>query len=285
MAPKQAAMQRPSAIPFSSFQVAISSSPIYRWISPRAATIGCVRSSMKRLTRRWKASGPSRSANPVDPSMSMRRNTRFETRRVVAAGDEIDEHVLTKQTVHVEDEDEHERGRERKQHVSALDAVLAGRGKESDPKFEADQDDAEVDERLHHHMRRKGRAAKWGADWAVHHERIERRQNTSNQRAGQRAPREARECERRPTSLPDAPFSIGRAQGRREPRRPEDVPERLRKSKERHCPAVALLLYDPSLADNRESVGDGSRLPPSGGLLANLHARKRSRSMPAAAKT
>ena len=58
-------------------------------------------------------------------------HARFHARRIIAAGDEIDEHVLAKQTVHVEDEDEHERGREREQHVAALDAVLAGRGKET----------------------------------------------------------------------------------------------------------------------------------------------------------
>ena len=38
--------------PSSSVHVAISSSPIYRWISPRAATIGSVRSRTKRLRRR-----------------------------------------------------------------------------------------------------------------------------------------------------------------------------------------------------------------------------------------
>src|ERR1700722_1485373 len=226
MAPKQAAMQRPSAIPFSSFQVAISSSPIYRWISPRAATIGCVRSSMKRLTRRWKASGPSRSANPVDPSMSMRRNTRFETRRVVAAGDEIDEHVLTKQTVHVEDEDEHERGREREQNVSPFAAVLAARGKEIVAKPESEQDDAEIDDGLYRNMHREGRAAKRSAQRRIQDESIECGQDGADHGSRHRAPRNVIDVERLSAALPDLHLRIGRPDPRGADGRPGNNPER-----------------------------------------------------------
>ena len=80
--------------------------------------------------------------------MSRNRNTRDSSRgRIIAAGDEVEEHVLAEQGVHIEDEDEHKRGGEREQHVSALDAALAGRRKESAAKFETEQDDAEVDAR------------------------------------------------------------------------------------------------------------------------------------------
>ena len=56
-------------------------------------------------------------------------------------------------------------------------------------RWEAEHDDAEVDEGLYHHMRRKGRSAKRGAQGRVQHERIERRQNACNQAAGQSAAR------------------------------------------------------------------------------------------------
>ena len=213
--------------------------------------------------------GQSRRPSHVD----QQKHARFHAWRIIAAGDEIDEHVLAKQTVHVEDEDEHERSGERKQHVAALNAVLAGRWKERAAQLEAEQDDAEVDDGLDHHMRRKGRPAKRGAQGPVHNKRIECRQDAANQRAGQRAAREARKRERRPASLPDAPFSIGGAQRGRERGRPEDVPERLLQSREHHDLAVALLLYDPSL-----TRGDSGRFP-------NLYGRNKPSSMPAAAKT
>ena len=42
---------------------------------------------------------------------------RFDPRPVIAAGDEVEQHVLPEQAVHVEHEDEDERDREREQHV------------------------------------------------------------------------------------------------------------------------------------------------------------------------
>ena len=73
----------------------------------------------------------------------------------------------------------------------------------------------------------------------------------------------------------DGPGTRLKLRRRCERSRPEDVPVRARQSGERHRRAVASLRGDPSLADIRDG-GSG---------VFDLHARKRSRSMPAAAKT
>jgi hypothetical protein len=62
---------------------------------------------------------------------------------------------------------------------------------------------------------------------------------------------------------------IGCAQRRCDRGRPENMPERLRESKERHCPAVAILRDRASLAD----IHEGAR------RASNLHARRKSGSV------
>ncbi len=171
----------------------------------------------------------------------MNRNTRdFEPGRVIAPGDEVDEHVLPQQAVHVEHKGEHERGGERDQHVRPFNAFLAGRREHPLAELEAEQDDAEVEDGLHHHMRRERRPAERRAQRPAQDEAIEGRQNAGDHRAGQRAASQEIAGERLPATLQGPPFSIGGAQRGRERGHPENVPVRLLQSGKHHRRAVAL---------------------------------------------
>src|SRR5580704_1363929 len=129
--------------------------------------------------------GKSRRALHVDEQ----EHPRFHAGRVIAAGDEVDEHVLAEQAVHVLNESEHERRGERDQHVYALNAPFSGRREEIAAKLETEQDDDEIDASPDRHMDAKRRPAKRRSEWAPQNEAIEGRQNTCNHRAGQRAAR------------------------------------------------------------------------------------------------
>jgi hypothetical protein len=80
----------------------------------------------------------------------------------------------------------------------------------------------------------KGRPAKRRSQWPIQHEGVEGRQDARNDRAGQRATRQAIVSERVPTPLQDMHLGIGRAHRRREHGRPENVPRGALQSGEHH---------------------------------------------------
>src|SRR5882757_3729322 len=102
MASKQASRQRAGLRPSASGQVAISSSPTYLWISPLCATIAPLRSPIRRLSRPWKATSPSRSAAAVSLHVDDQEDALLHPRPVVAAGDEGQQDILAQQGVHLE---------------------------------------------------------------------------------------------------------------------------------------------------------------------------------------
>ena len=186
-----------------------------------------VRSRTKRLTRRWKASGPSRSASPVEPSMSRNRNTRDSSRgAVVAAGDEVDEHVLPEQAVHVRMKANTNAAASENSTSGALNSPFSGRREHPLAELETEQDDDEIDAGLDRHMRGERRAAKRSSERPPQNEAIEGRENAGDDRAGQRAARQAIVGERVPAPLQDMHLGIGCAQRRCERGRPENVPVR-----------------------------------------------------------
>ena len=127
-------------------------------------------------------------------------HAQFDLRRIIATGDEIHEHVLAEQGVHIEDEGEHKGRGEREQDVSSLDPVLSGRGKDRAAKFETEQDDREVERGLDRDMRRKGRPTKQRGQRPAQNEAVEGppEYRRSPRRSARRAPRRISHRQRAP---------------------------------------------------------------------------------------
>ena len=134
---------------------------------------------------------------------------RFHAGRVIAAGDEVKQHVLAEQAVHVLDEGEHERRGEREQHVYALNSPFSGRREHPRSQLESEQDHNEIDAGPDGHVHGKRRAAKRSSERPPQNKGVERRQNAADDRTGHRAASQAIDGEH-PPAIPDI---AGEAQG------------------------------------------------------------------------
>ena len=136
-------------------------------------------------------------------------DARFQPRRIIAAGDEVEQHVLAEKDVHVDHEGEDERRGEREQHVYALNAPFSGRREHPLSEPESEQDDGEIDNGPDRHMRGKRRAAKRRSERPPQNEGVEGRQYAGDDRTGHRAAREAIDGQRVPAPLQDMHLRIG----------------------------------------------------------------------------
>ena len=161
-------------------------------------------------------------------------HARFNSRPVIAAGDEIEQHVLPEQPTHVVHEGEYERGREREQHVLAPNAVFDWRRERPRPEGEAEQDHHEIDDRLGRHVHRKGRPLKRRPDRPRQNEGFERDQNARNHRAGQQTARNAVERKQRTAFAHRNATAVNDADRRAERSEPENEPERVLQMGKRH---------------------------------------------------
>jgi hypothetical protein len=191
-----------------------------------------VTSATKRLTRRWKASAPSRSASAVEPlDVDEQENALLEPRPVIAAGDEIQEHVLPEQVVDVVDEANDENDGEGEQDVAALDrqrhSKLSRGRKQPGADDEAEEDDDEVDAGLDDEVDEERQLAQ------PRHRRLcqpalKEKEQAGNQDAGQYAARHAADTEERQAVRHRHHVGVGAADDRADRGEPQKVFSRRR---------------------------------------------------------
>ena len=200
----------------------------------------------------------------------------LQPRPVVAAGDEVEQHILPEQMVHVVDEPDGQDGGEGEQEVAARDREQATDlrrcRKEPRPDRERKQDDRQIDDRLRHqgHQERRPRQP---LRRRLRQAPFEGNQNAADQHAGEDPARHAGGAEKRVAVGDDRDHvPVNDADKRTDQGEPQDVSDRPRKSSQMHRGGERLIARRCTLA--RRGAG-GTSLVRDGRLRSTLYRRRR----------